>query len=174
MAMRPSRMLAALSLALACASRPQRPPEPAPLRPLTDRVAEFVRAAVADRHQAREIPDQNLLAGQDPVLIFDEMEQSGYKLDEKAIPTTAQARFALIGRTGARDRAYRTGRGLPMIAVDAVEMSADAASLKVGVGMYPDVAARSLIMLCCCSARANYQWRDGAWTFAGWGERICD
>lgn len=143
------------------------------MRPIPDQVAVFVRAAIADRHQAGDIPDQNLIEGQDPVLIFEEMEQSAYQLSDKALPAGGKTRFALVGRIAARDRAYGTRSGTTMIEVDRVEVGADTASLVLGIGMYPDVSQPNFIMMCCCSARANFRLRDGQWSFVGWGEKNC-
>jgi len=162
-----------LALSLACASRQQRPPDPAPMRPIPDQVAAFVRVAIADRHQAGDIPDQNLIAGQDPVLIFAETERPAYQLTPRALPAGGQTRFALIDRTAARARANGTRTGMTMIQVDGVELAEDTASLVLGIGIYPDESLPGFMMTCCCSARANFRLRGGQWSFVGWGERTC-
>jgi hypothetical protein len=143
------------------------------MRPVPEQVAAFVRAAIADRYQAGEIPDQKLLAGQDPVLIFDETERPAYRLSEQALPTGGQTRFALIARAAARDRARGSWDGTRMIEVGGVEVGPESASLVLGISISPDLTRPSLIVMCCCSARANYRLRDGRWVFTGWGEENC-
>jgi hypothetical protein len=174
--MPPARCCSLLALAWflsACAHEAQRPADLAPLRPIPADVAAFVRAAVADRFRAGDIPDQNLIAGQDPVLVFDEMETSAYRMGGAALPQVRGARFALIDRTAARDRAYGTGSGTFMIEADSVELRGTTASLKLGIGIYPDVSAANFVVMCCCTARANFRWLGGQWSFDGWGERTC-
>jgi hypothetical protein len=167
-------LLSALSAAmsLACSHRQHRAPVVLPMRPIPDQVAAFVRVAIADRHQAGDIPDQNLIDGQDPVLIFAEMEQSAYQLTDQALPAGGKTRFALIDRTAAHKRANGSG-GATMIEVDRVEVSADTASLVLAIGIFPDASQPGFMMMCCCSARANYRLRGGQWSFVGWGEKTC-
>ena len=163
----------ALSVA-ACSHRQQRPPELAPLRPMPDQIASFIRAAIADRYQAGDIPDQGLIRDKVPVLVFDEMERSAYRVPESALPTVEGTRFALIDRTAARDSGYGTRSGTLMLEVDEVEVGDRTAQLKMGVAVYPDVGTPGLIVLCCCSATASFRLVDGRWSFAGWDARHCD
>jgi hypothetical protein len=136
-------------------------------------VASFVRAAIADRYKAGDIPDQNLIAKDDSVLVFDEMEESGYQVSNQALPSIDGIRFALVDRTAARDRAYGTHRGTYMLEVDRVEMGSDTERLKIGIGVYPDIAMPNAVWMCCCSAAASFRLLDGQWSFVAWDSEIC-
>src|SRR5256885_3369039 len=121
-----------------CATVAERPADLAPLRPAPAQVEALVRAVLSDRFVARDIPDQNLLDGQDPVCLFDEMERSAYHFGSASLSNVAGKHFVLVTRTQARDLAY--GRsGLWLLEVDDVEVNDSRAKLRIGVSAYPDV-----------------------------------
>jgi hypothetical protein len=171
--MRIASTIVAAWLLVSCATTASQQTASSPaLRPAPPEVEALVRAAIADRYQASDIPDQALLQGKDAVHVFDEMKRSGYVLSAAAVPKIPSTNLVLVGRARARDLARGTGSGLHFIEVDDVRIEGDRASLKMGVGVYPDPAFEGA-QLCCCSARAELA-RDGAaWQFRDWGERVC-
>ena len=161
---------AVLALLASCASAPPRSSDLRRLRPAPAAVNEFVRTAIADRYRAGDIPDQNLVQD-NTVYVFVEMGKSGYILDQSAVPRLPNARAVLVDRTRARDLAYGA-KSLSMIEVDDVRIDDNGAALRLGVAIYRD-PTDNLIILCCCSAKAEFSRKGTGWQFLQWSGWIC-
>lgn len=152
-----------LTLLLSCAGLSSRPAHLPPLRPTPKGVEAFVAWALADRFQAGDIPDQNLVMGHEPIFLFNEMEASGYLLTTASLPMVPGRKLRLLSRDGGDGILHGTRMADYMLFVDHVELLPGSAIILLGVRDDRGVLA---------SAWGTFSRRDHSWSFMKWSD-IC-
>jgi hypothetical protein len=150
-----------LILLLSCAGLSGRPAHLPPLRPTPKQVEVFVAGILADRFQAGDIPDQELVMGEAPVFLFDEMEETGYLLTPASLPIVPGKEFRLLSRSGGDGFPHGTRIAEHMLFVDQVALATDAATALVGVRDDKGVLA---------SAWGTFSRRGDSWSFVKWSD----
>ena len=159
-----------LSVPMAAGGLAQTPPHPAaPFAP--DELQTFVRAALADRLQANDLPDKNLLHAP-RIGVRDMMPQAHLTLREAALPAVDGYDLFLLSPSDAQAEADRRKTSVAFITVDEPVIAGDTATIWLGV----DIAVPSqsgLVKLCCCSGKAEFRRAGNSWTFVKWSGVVC-
>ena len=140
--------------------------------PVSADTEHFIRAAIADRFKAGDIPDLNLLPDRTRVLVRKELVDAKLTLTADALPNLPATTFEMISLQEAETLARRTGRDVVYLAVDNPHIDGDAATISIGI----DVAMPSkvgVVKMCCCTGRAEYRNRAAMWVFVKWRQMIC-
>jgi hypothetical protein len=129
-----------------------------------------VRAAIADRFAAGDIPDIGVALGPNPdaVTIRAEMPRAGLRLSSAALPDPQGLGFRLLTLADARATANRTGENVRFIGVDLITFSTNDATLVMG-GDFVLPEDTKNIKLCCCESGARFVRQANTWTFISWG-----
>ena len=136
----------------------------------SDEVQAFVRAALADRLRANDIPDGNLLQSR-RVGVRSVMPQAHLALNETALP---QVTYELFLQSPAEAQAEADRRNTPVafLIVDSPAINGDTATLTLGVDMATPRSSH-LVKLCCCAGTAEYQRSGSTWVFVKWSSIVC-
>jgi len=142
---------------------PQAPPD----------VQAFVRAAIADRFAAGDIPDLKVAVrdNQQSVAILAEMPTPGLRLSAAALPTGRTISFRLVSRAEAQTLANQTQEFVRFIAVDLIAFTSTEATLMMG-GEFVMPNGPNNVKLCCCSRAARFVRTPGGWGFAAWSFQL--
>jgi len=141
-------------------------------RPVSSDTEHFIRAAIADRFKAGDIPDLNLLPDRTRVLVRKELVDAKVTLTADALPNLPAMTFEIISLQEAEALARRTGRDVVYLTVDNPCIDGDAATISFGIDVAMPRKA-GMVNLCCCTGRAEYRLRAGTWVFVKWRQMIC-
>ena len=102
----------------------------------------FIRAAIADRFKAGDIPDLNLLPDRTRVLVRKELVDAKLTLTADALPNLPATTFEMISLQEAETLARRTGRDIVNLTVDNPHIDGDAATISLTIGRRDEARAR--------------------------------
>jgi len=137
-----------------------------------DSVQEFVKAALADRLRANDIPDLKVLDSSRPIGIRDVMPEAGERLESAAVPAVGSYRFFLLSPADAQAAADRDSTPVAFLTVDRPIISGDSATIVIGVDLTLPRTSHQ-VKLCCCTGSAEFQRTDRGWTFVKWSGMVC-
>jgi hypothetical protein len=135
-------------------------------------VQSFVRASLADRFRAGDIPDLKILDASRRIGVRSVMPEAHQTLTDAALPVVEGYQFFLLSPDDAQATADREKKNVTFVTVDLPEPDSDPATIVIGVGMI--VPRHSgVITLCCCAGKAEFRRAHDAWTFAKWSYVRC-
>ena len=135
------------------------------------KIQDFVREAIADRFQAGDIPDMNLLRDRSHVYVSRELPSDSVQLTERALPNIPDSRFELISFAELSAMAARTRSDVFYIAVDSPRIEQESATISLGVDFV--AASKETLKMCCCSGRGEFRRTESRWAFVKWISMTC-
>jgi hypothetical protein len=131
----------------------------------------FVKAALADRFRAKDIPDLQMLDASQPIGIRTVMPQARLTLTD-AVPAVDGYRFFLLSPADAQAAADKDAKPIAFVTVDQPAITGDSATISIGVDMALPAGSR-LVKLCCCTGSAEFRRGPAGWTFVKWSTMVC-
>ena len=133
--------------------------------------AALIRDALTWAFSSKNLPDYNIIADDDPVLIHAQIRSDGREIRDDALPLS-ERKFELVFLYEAQERADATGRPLRMVVVDQPRIDGTKAFLLMGVELVLPTNS-DLVKLCCCVGLAEFELVDGSWRFRAWVYQQC-
>jgi hypothetical protein len=144
---------------------------PATYREAGAKIQDFVREAIADRFQAGDIPDMNLLRDRSHVYVSKELPSDGVQLTERALPKIPGLRFELISFAELSAMAARTRSDVFYIAVDSPRLEPESATISLGIDFV--AASKDTLKMCCCTGHGEFRMTANRWAFVKWTSMTC-